>query len=268
MSSIHYSDTHECFESHMNVFHMMMIACHSAGVEGSQLDINDTEQLLVYDKVASNKSYEHHKMVEYHFEAIKFVFEKAKKKEPISEQLIQDIVKLVKKNTGEIRQDIYGYSYSSANGDYRRNSVSAGGRIFMDYKKVPDKMKLLVSDIAKNIDSLQKEKDIRNLAYLTHFNLVSIHPFSDGNGRTSRLLMNYIELYHQLSPTIVLRDLKKEYIAAIEDYRKTDELAPYFNFMENVRKEGLRVTQKLIDKRTVNREIIQKKGGLRMSVFL
>ena len=43
------------------------------------------------------------------------------------------------------------------------------------------------------------------LSFSTHFDLVSIHPFYDGNGRTSRLLMNFIQQYFHLPLAIVYK---------------------------------------------------------------
>lgn len=50
-----------------------------------------------------------------------------------------------------------------------------------------------------------------------HYNVVAIHPFSDGNGRTARLLMNYHLLRHGYPHAIIeVRD-RAEYLAALEE---------------------------------------------------
>ena len=64
-----------------------------------------------------------------------------------------------------------------------------------------------------------------------HFDLVSTHPFYDGNGRTSRLLMNYIQLYYQLPMAIVFTEDKADYIQALEDSRNKESLIPFRDFM-------------------------------------
>ncbi len=50
------------------------------------------------------------------------------------------------------------------------------------------------------------------LRFKAHFRLVTIHPWVDGNGRTTRLLMNIIQRQLGLIPSIVMKDVKGEYI--------------------------------------------------------
>jgi Fic family protein len=70
-----------------------------------------------------------------------------------------------------------------------------------------------------------------NLSFDAHFNLVSIHPFYDGNGRTSRLLMNYIQRYLHLPLAIVFSESKAEYIKALIDARAKDDIEVFRSFM-------------------------------------
>ena len=70
-----------------------------------------------------------------------------------------------------------------------------------------------------------------NFSFDAHFNLVSIHPFYDGNGRTSRLLMNYIQAYYNLPLAIVQSDAKAEYIQALIDTREKDNINIFRKFM-------------------------------------
>jgi Fic family protein len=50
-----------------------------------------------------------------------------------------------------------------------------------------------------------------------HYNLVAIHPFTDGNGRTARLLMNYHLLRNGYPHTIIEVEKRAEYLAALEE---------------------------------------------------
>ena len=64
------------------------------------------------------------------------------------------------------------------------------------------------------------------LSFKAHFRLVTIHPWVDGNGRTSRLLMNIIQRQLGLIPSIVMKDVKGEYIQPwlIAESKKTAQL--------------------------------------------
>ena len=60
---------------------------------------------------------------------------------------------------------------------------------------------------------------------------MNIHPFYDGNGRTSRLLMNYIQLIFNLPMAIVFAEDKADYFEALEKSRKKDDVQFFIEFM-------------------------------------
>ena len=69
------------------------------------------------------------------------------------------------------------------------------------------------------------------LSFDAHYELVTIHPWVDGNGRMSRLIMNYIQFEYGLVPTKVNKDDKAEYIQALVDSREQDSTEPFREFM-------------------------------------
>jgi len=70
-------------------------------------------------------------------------------------------------------------------------------------------------------DELMQESENPVLkSALAHLHFVSIHPFSDGNGRTARLLMNLILLQNGYPLTIIKKEDRVEYIQAIEIYQE------------------------------------------------
>ena len=83
------------------------------------------------------------------------------------------------------------------------------------------------------IDSEQKKQnvDILQLAFEVHFRFVSIHPFADGNGRVSRLLMNYILAYYEMPMLIVSKSDKLKYIDSLYKAQENGNVLPFYNFM-------------------------------------
>ena len=61
------------------------------------------------------------------------------------------------------------------------------------------------------------------LSFEAHFRLVTIHPWVDGNGRTTRLLMNMVQRQLGLVPSIVTKEAKGEYIQALIDSRENED---------------------------------------------
>ena len=83
------------------------------------------------------------------------------------------------------------------------------------------------------------------LAFEAHYRLVSIHPFADGNGRTSRLLMNYLLVMFDLPIFYVFKSSSISYIQALERARETDNDEVFYQFM-------YRQYQKFIEKELKN----------------
>ena len=63
------------------------------------------------------------------------------------------------------------------------------------------------------------------------FDIVTIHPFYNGNGRTSRLLMNYLQAYFNLPMSIVFLNHKIEYYHALVATRTTENIELFRTFM-------------------------------------
>jgi len=76
--------------------------------------------------------------------------------------------------------------------------------------------------------------DLYNLSFDAHYNLVSIHPWADGNGRMSRLLMNWLQFEFGLIPSRILSDEKEEYIKALVATRENDDLTIFRSYMQGV----------------------------------
>ena len=205
------------------------ITYHSTAIEGSTLTEGQVYNLLDLDIPAKNKPFSEQQMVIDHQKALVFTLKKAKEHTPITESLIKEIVALVVKNTGGKYSTALG-TFDSTKGDYRLN-VFAGARHFPDSSKVPTLMKTLVSEINEKIGSVKTFNQKCELAFDIHFRFVSIHPFADGNGRTTRLLMNYILALFDLPVFYVFKSSRISYIQALERARETNNPAVFYNFM-------------------------------------
>ena len=70
---------------------------------------------------------------------------------------------------------------------------------------------------------------VYDLSFWAHFELVTIHPCADGNGRTCRLLMNLLQWEFDVLPTKVLKEDNVEYIQALIDTRENEDLNVFLN---------------------------------------
>lgn len=168
--------------------------------------------------------------------------------------MLKKLSSVVLKNTGTIYQTVLG-EFSSANEHLRLLKVAAGtgGRSYMNYSKVPTKLAELCENINQRRKSLSKREIIEcyKLSFDAHFHLVTIHPWADGNGRMSRLLMNQLQFEFGIIPTNINKDRKAEYIEALIATRENNDIELFRNFMfdEHIRnlEETIRNYQALIE---------------------
>ncbi|GHT15535.1 cell filamentation protein Fic [Bacteroidia bacterium] len=212
-------------------FYLYSIITHSTAIEGSTLTEPETKLLFDDGITANGKPLVHHLMNEDLKNAYVFASLKAAEKSPVTTGFLQELNALVLKSTGSPTQ-VLGGAFDSSKGEFRLCGVTAGlgGESYMNYLKVPTKVAELCEELNKRLD-VKELSAIYNLSFDAHLNLVTIHPWVDGNGRTSRLLMNYIQFYRQVFPVKIYHEDKADYIAALIESRKKEDNSPFREFM-------------------------------------
>ena len=246
-------------------FNQYAIVHHSTVIEGSTLTENETRLLLEEGITPKGKPLEHSLMVKDHYEALHFVLQEAKSPQTLSIEFIQKINAIVMKHTGAVYNTALG-QVDASKGEFRKGNVSAGGSYFVNYDKVVIYTTELVNSIAERIKEITTVKDKLELSFDAHFNLVSIHPFYDGNGRTSRLLMNYLLAIFNLPPAIVFKEDKSEYFTALQESRKQESLQPFTVFMYDQYRKYLE-HEIATYKKELQKKISPKKNGGRSLFF-
>ncbi len=88
-----------------------------------------------------------------------------------------------------------------------------------------------------------KKEDIESvyrLSFEAHYMLVSIHPWADGNGRMSRLVMNMIQKEFEVVPSIVKKDSRTQYIQSLAESQEKDDSSDFIDFMYNHHLENIK----------------------------
>jgi Fic family protein len=196
-------------------FCMISIVYHSTRIEGCSLSETDTRVLLEKNITAQGKPLTDHLMVKDHFEAFKLVKQYAREKRKMSLELMKEVNAAVMKSTGGIVNSMAG-SFDSSLGDLRLAQVYVDQKYFPDYSKVPELLNKLTEEINSRLDQINGIEALKLAADL-HYNFVNIHPFADGNGRTARLLMNYIQLYHYEPLIKIFTEDRAGYIDALNE---------------------------------------------------
>lgn len=216
-------------------FYLYSIITHSTAIEGST--VTEIENQLLFDEGIAAKG---RTMVEQLMNLdLKAAYEEAMrmapKRIPFSTEMLQGLSALVMKNTGSQYSTLSG-TFDSSKGELRKVNVTAGigGRSYLNFLKVPARLADFCRNMNERQELLKDNNDIiaqYALSFDAHNLLVAIHPWVDGNGRMSRLVMNYIQMEYGLVPTKVLKDDRAEYIQALVDSREQDSLEPFRDFM-------------------------------------
>ena len=175
-------------------------------IEGNTLTLQETALVVNEGVTISGKSMREHLEAINHAEAISYIKDIAKQDIEISERTIKEIHALI----------LHGIDRENA-GRYRTVPVMISGSTHIPPQ--PYLIEKQMEDFILRFKQMEKEKvhPVLIAAYL-HDELVRIHPFIDGNGRTSRLLMNLYLLRHGYV-IITLKgsnDAKVNYYKALE----------------------------------------------------
>ena len=190
------------------------LAYTSNNIEGNTLTRKETRLVIEEDITSSSKPFVHYQEAVNHAKAFDYIIDILKSKAIINENVVLDIHK-------KLLSGIDDYNA----GFYRNCPVRiSGSRVILPNPiKVPDLMK----EFWGKYKSSTKIEDIIKL----HLDFVSIHPFSDGNGRCARLLMNLLLMQNGFCPIIIRPRDRKRYINSIEKAQLTGNIDDYIKFM-------------------------------------
>jgi len=209
----------------------ILLTFSSCAIEGNTMTFGETENLIKNDITVAGKSFREHLEIKDHYNALVYIYDLARSNSSISVSEIQKINSLVMKNTGSIHNTALG-SFDSALGDFRLlNVYSSGTTNFANYQKVPQLIDKFCNYFNSNINNHTTPYDVVRFSSQVHFNFVSIHPFVDGNGRTTRLIQNYIHLIKGIPLVVLMPELRNEYIEALSESRKSKNIKIFLNFM-------------------------------------
>jgi Fic family protein len=211
-------------------FNQYAITHHSVTIEGSTLTEIETRLLLDEGITPAGKPLLHSLMVKDHYDALLYVIKQAATKTAITPAFIQSVNAAVMKQTGGIYQTVFG-ELDAAKGVFRKGNVSAGNTYFVGYDKVEGLVNKLCNTLTEKMVADISVASTINICFDAHFDLVTIHPFYDGNGRTSRLLMNYLQLYFGLPMCIVFKEDKAAYFEALQHTRLKEDINIFRSFM-------------------------------------
>ena len=184
---------------------------NSTAIEGNTLTLMETKVVLEDGIAIGGKSLREIYEVVNHKKAYRYVKDCISKGLALDENIVKDIHALLMENilTGGI---------------YRREEVAISGA-----SHTPPAGNEMYVQIKNFYVELSQKNELNGieLAAWTHAEFVRIHPFLDGNGRTSRLLMNYQLMVKGFLPVSIAKEDRLDYYNALDQYAAHGELGDF-----------------------------------------
>jgi len=188
---------------------------NSTAIEGNTLSLMETKLVLEDRLSVGGKELREIYEVVNHDKAFAYIQKCVAESKSLSEVIVKDTHELLMENIFQ-------------GGIYRSADVRITGAVH--HPPTPNRMYI---EIKNFYTDLPQKSDLNpvELAAWTHAEFVKIHPFADGNGRTSRLIMNYQLLAHGFLPVSISKDSRLEYFNALESYAVNVDLTPFTNMI-------------------------------------
>ena len=251
-------------------FYLYSIITHSTAIEGST--VTEVEAQLLFDEgITSSRRTMMEQMMNLDLKvAYDYGREWIRRHEPVTVDWLIVLASKVMARTGSEYHSIGG-DFSAAKGELRKLNVTAGtgGKSYMAYQKAPARLAAFCEELnqrRKTIDS-DDVAAVYELSFWAHYELVTIHPWADGNGRTCRLLMNLLQWEFGVLPTKVLKEDKAEYIQALTDTREKEDISVFIDCMTLLHCRHLQsdidqftksVQAEVVDKEALKQEMVDK----------
>lgn len=195
----------------------------STAIEGNTLSLLETKVVLEDGLSVGGKHLREIFEVVNHKKAYEFVKGKIAEGQLLDEPTVKDIHSILMENI-------------FAGGFYRNVNVRITGAQHMPPE--PNEAYRQIKNFFADLTWKYKDDPI-TLAAWTHAEFVRIHPFIDGNGRTSRLIMNYQLLAHKLVPISIPKLDRLEYFKRLEEYALSGNIEPFADYVAELEEKRL-----------------------------
>ncbi len=224
---------------------------HSNAIEGNLLNVGETRQVVELGLTITGKPLKDQAEARNLSEALDFLEELAKdSNEPITESDIRQLHLLVLKGIDD-----------DGAGSYRTVPVEISGSAFPP--PGPESIGAEMQEFAIWLNGASTPSDetfasVDGLiaAAVAHTWLVRIHPFIDGNGRVSRLIMNLILMRHGFPIAVVSKEDRLRYYETLEESQSSD-LTPFITLLAECIEESLEEYERAVEEQREQSEWVQ-----------
>ena len=222
---------------------------HSNAIEGNTLTLGETRAFLYHGLTARGKPFKDYLDIKGHKAAIEHVEAIVREEHPMTEADIRELHRL-------LLVEAYEMDARTPDGQPTKRMIQIG-----EYKSMPNRVRTqtgelhtyaspeetpaLMGDLMRWYRKESENEAVHPvvLAALFHYRFVAIHPFDDGNGRMTRILMNLVLMRSSYVPVVIRNDQRDNYLLALSQ-ADAGETEPFVEFIAELEIEQLELTLK------------------------
>ena len=205
--------------------HSVAFAYHSGKIENERITYHDTREIFEHDGVTSYTG-DLRTLFEIRNakEANELFLVSFNERRPIDDDLVKEFQYMLTQNTYDTRR----FQLGERPGEYKLHDYVTGKE---EIGAAPEDVAEEIAELLAELQDISDDKALIAAAYF-HAKFENIHPFADGNGRTGRLLMNYLLVLHNHPPIVIHEEDRRTYFEALESWDSVQDLEPLIAFLK------------------------------------
>lgn len=185
---------------------LVRLAHHSSAIEGNTISLPETVSIIIENQLpTSRKSIKEFYEIENHKKAFEYILEKLENKDQLTEQVIKEIHK---KLVDRLQHDAGRFKVT-------QNAIIGAEFQTASPEEVPYLIKQWIDNTEYRIELANEQLEKIKVLAESHIQFERIHPFSDGNGRTGRMILLMESIKHLGVPVLIRKEERAEYIESL-----------------------------------------------------
>jgi len=181
---------------------LVRLAHHSSAIEGNTISLADTVSIILHGTIPGTPSKREFFEVDNHRGAFEYVLDCIKEGEKLSISLVNNVHRLLMDrlahDAGKFKRD--------------ENAILGSELRTAPASQTPMLMQQWVENTEYQLEQANRNDEKIEIITTSHIEFEKIHPYSDGNGRTGRMLMNFLLLRENIAPLIIKGADRETYI--------------------------------------------------------
>lgn len=185
---------------------LVRLAHHSSAIEGNTISLPETVSIIIENQLpTSRKSIREFYEIENHKKAFEYILDKVENKEQLTEQVIKEIHKRL---VDRLQHDAGRFKVT-------QNAIIGAEFQTANPEEVPYLIKQWIDNTEYRIERVNEQLEKIKVLAESHIQFERIHPFSDGNGRTGRMILLMESIKHLGVPVLIRKEERAEYIESL-----------------------------------------------------